>query len=88
MIPPAALLEKINRENYLNQEELTHLLQNLNQSLKERLFHYAREKTAAAYGKRVFIRGLLEFSNYCRNNCLYCGLRRDNKKVKRYRLQP
>lgn len=38
------------------------------------------------YGKRVFVRGLIEFTNYCKNNCLYCGIRRDNKKVHRYRL--
>ncbi|MEO0120403.1 MAG: HypC/HybG/HupF family hydrogenase formation chaperone [candidate division WOR-3 bacterium] len=34
------------------------------------------------------IHGIIEFSNYCRNNCLYCGLRKDNKKLKRYRMEP
>ncbi|MBN2545177.1 MAG: [FeFe] hydrogenase H-cluster radical SAM maturase HydE [Spirochaetes bacterium] len=38
------------------------------------------------YGKNIFIRGLLEFSNYCNMNCLYCGIRKDNKKVNRYRM--
>lgn len=38
------------------------------------------------YGRRVFVRGLIEFTNYCKNNCLYCGIRRDNKNVHRYRL--
>lgn len=38
------------------------------------------------YGKRVFVRGLIEFTNYCKNNCLYCGIRRDNNNVHRYRL--
>lgn len=38
------------------------------------------------YGNRVFVRGLIEFTNYCRNNCFYCGIRRDNKNIKRYRL--
>lgn len=37
-------------------------------------------------GNEVHLRGLIEFSNYCKQNCLYCGLRRDNKKLKRYRL--
>ena len=38
-------------------------------------------------GDGVHLRGLIEFSNYCRNNCLYCGLRRDNRKVSRYRME-
>ncbi len=38
------------------------------------------------YGNKVYIRGLIEFTNYCKNNCFYCGLRRDNKNVDRYRL--
>ncbi|MDD3437602.1 MAG: [FeFe] hydrogenase H-cluster radical SAM maturase HydE [Candidatus Gastranaerophilales bacterium] len=37
-------------------------------------------------GDEVHLRGLIEFSNYCKQNCLYCGLRRDNKQLKRYRL--
>ena len=39
-------------------------------------------------GDKVHLRGLIEFSNYCRNNCLYCGLRRGNRKVARYRMTP
>lgn len=40
------------------------------------------------YGKKIFLRGLIEFSNYCKCDCLYCGIRRSNSKVYRYRLQP
>ena len=43
----------------------------------------AREKY---YGKDVYIRGLVEFTNYCRNNCYYCGIRRGNPNAERYRL--
>ncbi|MBN2442090.1 MAG: [FeFe] hydrogenase H-cluster radical SAM maturase HydE [Spirochaetales bacterium] len=39
------------------------------------------------YGNKVFLRGLIEFSNYCDMDCLYCGLRRSNKHVQRYRLE-
>ena len=39
-------------------------------------------------GDEVHLRGLIEFSNICRNNCCYCGIRRDNKLLKRYRLEP
>lgn len=38
------------------------------------------------YGEDVYIRGLIEFTNYCKNNCYYCGIRHGNKKVARYRL--
>lgn len=38
------------------------------------------------YGDAVYIRGLIEFTNFCKNNCLYCGIRRDNKAAERYRL--
>ena len=40
------------------------------------------------WGDAVFLRGIIEFSNYCKQNCLYCGLRRDNAKLARYRLAP
>ena len=40
------------------------------------------------WGNAVFLRGIIEFSNYCKQNCLYCGLRRDNTKLVRYRLTP
>lgn len=50
--------------------------------LKERALAVRREH----YGNEVFIRGLIEFTNYCRNNCYYCGIRRDNQNVDRYRL--
>lgn len=38
------------------------------------------------YGDEVYIRGLIEFTNYCRNNCYYCGIRRSNRNAERYRL--
>ena len=50
------------------------------------LFTTADKKRREIYGEDVYIRGLIEFSNYCKNNCLYCGIRRDNKLLNRYRL--
>ena len=38
------------------------------------------------YGTDVYIRGLIEFTNFCKNNCYYCGIRKDNKNAHRYRL--
>lgn len=52
----------------------------------DELIQEASKVCRANYGNKVFLRGLIEFSNYCRMNCLYCGIRRDNTNVKRYRL--
>lgn len=52
----------------------------------EILFREADAVRREFYGDKVYIRGLIEFTNYCKNNCLYCGIRRDNKNVDRYRL--
>ena len=50
------------------------------------LFSAADKIRREYYGTDVYLRGLIEFTNYCKNNCLYCGIRRDNKKALRYRL--
>ena len=52
----------------------------------EALFSAALEQRRIYYGNRVFFRGLIEFSNYCKNDCLYCGIRRSNRNAQRYRL--
>jgi len=51
-----------------------------------KLFAEADRIRRDIFGKDVFLRGILEFSNYCKQNCLYCGLRRDNHEILRYRL--
>jgi biotin synthase len=55
---------------------------------EEALFAVARNVRTASYGQDVYFRGLIEFTNYCKNNCYYCGIRRDNRRVERYRLSP
>ena len=52
----------------------------------EYLFAVARRRQAEHFGNRVYLRGLIEFTNYCRNDCLYCGIRRSNRSCERYRL--
>ncbi len=54
--------------------------------LHERARREAEALRDKHYGRRVFLRGLIEFTSYCKNNCYYCGLRRDNKNAERYRL--
>ncbi|MBQ9536918.1 MAG: [Desulfovibrionaceae bacterium] len=46
----------------------------------------AREIATANFGKAIFYRGIVEFTNYCRNDCLYCGIRKSNQTLTRYRL--
>lgn len=50
------------------------------------LHQEARQVALRNFGNKIFIRGLIEISNHCRNNCYYCGIRRDNRRVVRYRL--
>ncbi len=50
------------------------------------LFEKARIRQQEHFGKAVYLRGLIEFTNYCRNDCYYCGLRRSNRSCDRYRL--
>lgn len=56
------------------------------EAIDEQLFRSADQIRRHIYKDEVFIRGLIEFSNYCTNNCYYCGIRRDNNRVSRYRL--
>ena len=56
--------------------------------LREALAERARSVRESVYGKDVFVRGLVEISSFCRNDCLYCGLRASNKTAERYRLSP
>lgn len=72
--------------------QLTELIEGFMHGGEEAGFMYEMARSSAEalrdlhYGRRVFLRGLIEFTSYCKNNCYYCGLRRDNKKAERYRL--
>ena len=65
--------------------EYERLLENRNE-VRELIRAAAVEKRQAVYGKTVFVRGLIEISSFCKNDCLYCGLRRSNANASRYRL--
>ena len=68
----------------LSKTEIIRLLSDDEHEAK--LLSHADAVRSQYVGDEVHLRALLEFSNICRNNCLYCGLRRDNLKVKRYHL--
>lgn len=70
---------------HLSRPELLRLLQG---DEDEALFARAREMRRRVFGRDVYLRGIVEFSNHCRKQCHYCGLRRGNTKLQRYRLSP
>lgn len=75
------------RENrILDRKDLTELLTTLNEEEEQFLYDNARQVREEIYGKDVFIRGLIEFTDHCRNDCTYCGIRASNKNAERYRL--
>lgn len=68
----------------LSKNEIIDLLND--EENQDLLFKQADEIRKQYVGDDVHLRGLIEFSNICRNNCLYCGIRRDNKQARRYRM--
>ena len=81
------LIDRLCREKTLSKEEFTALLHHADdQDLSEYLFRLSSKTARERFGNKIYIRGLIEFSNYCKNNCYYCGIRAANKNLKRYRL--
>ena len=80
------LIDKLYKSNTLSQTEYKELIENRNPELSEYLFEKARAVRIENYGHDVYMRGLIEFSNYCRNDCYYCGIRKSNTNADRYRL--
>ena len=73
-------------EHSLTTEEYAFLIENRTPEITERLQKEAVRLRKEIYGNAVFIRGLIEISNICRNDCLYCGIRKSNRNCDRYRL--
>lgn len=80
------LIDRLHETGSLTKKEWVSLIRDRTE--KEEL--YARELAGKVrqeiYGNRIFIRGLIEFTNYCKNDCYYCGIRKSNQKAVRYRL--
>lgn len=79
------LVEKLAETSELTGEEYLELIKN-REKYRESITKAADEKRREYYGNKIFIRGLIEFSNICKNDCLYCGIRKSNKNARRYRL--
>lgn len=80
------LIDKLEKNQILSKEEFVRLLAISEKDDIDYLTERAKCIRDDIYGKKVFIRGLIEISNYCKNDCYYCGIRRSNKNAQRYRL--
>ncbi len=80
------LIDKLHTTSTLTSSEFRQLIDHRTPELSEYLFQKARQVQAEHYGNQVYIRGLIEYTNYCKNDCYYCGIRAANKKAHRYRL--
>ncbi|MBO7675643.1 MAG: [FeFe] hydrogenase H-cluster radical SAM maturase HydE [Atopobiaceae bacterium] len=84
----ASLIEKLRQTHHLDDAEYLELIENRTPEAADLLAQRAVEARQPIYGTTVFTRGLIEISNICKNDCLYCGIRRSNHNVERYRLEP
>lgn len=80
------LIDQLEQNQVLPKEDYIRLLNSITPELSEYLFEKARTVRHRIYGHDVYLRGLIEFTNYCKNDCLYCGIRRSNRHAERYRL--
>ena len=80
------LLARLEAEHALSRREWVDLIENRTPEDESHAAARARETTRSVFGDVVYLRGIVEFTNICRNDCLYCGLRRSNAGLERYRL--
>ena len=81
-----ALIDKLNEEKNLSHNEWVSLFEGYTREDREYAASIANALREKKFGNKVYIRGIVEFSNYCRNDCYYCGICRSNKNAERYRL--
>ena len=80
------LIDRLQKEHSLKETEYQQLIENYDSDLALYTAEKARQEVLKHYGNKIFVRGLIEISSYCKNDCYYCGIRRSNKNCSRYRL--
>ncbi len=80
------LIDFLSENHFLSEEEYLYLIKNRNEENAEYLRQKADEARKNIYGNKIFVRGLIEISNICKNDCYYCGIRKSNKSCDRYKL--
>lgn len=86
MVNNEQLVLRLLKNGHLERMEYLRLLSGCNHELLNYIGGCARKVAATHFGKAIYVRGLIELTNFCRNNCFYCGIRNANSKVERYRL--
>jgi len=81
-----SLIDKLEKEHSLTMNEYEYIIENRTEKSTEYLRKKAIKVRKEVYGNSIYIRGLIEISNICKNDCLYCGIRRSNVNCERYRL--
>lgn len=81
-----AAIDQLKETQKTDRSTLKSLILLTDQEERDYLYSTARQVREQYYGKKVFVRGLIEFTNYCRNDCYYCGIRKSNAQASRYRL--
>ena len=79
-------VRRLAEERRLSREDFRLLMEELPPEGEQELFRLSREVSRKVFGREIYLRGLIEISNICRNNCYYCGIRRGNRQADRYRL--
>jgi len=79
-------IDKLRQERTLTPEEFRQLLTGCDAEILRYINKQAQEVALLHFGNKIYIRGLIEISNCCRNNCYYCGIRKGNPNIERYRL--
>lgn len=81
------ILEKLfNTPSDMTKSELAYLIENINDTELQDIISFADKQRQKYFQKRVYMRALIEFSSFCAQNCLYCGIRAQNRNAERYRL--
>ncbi len=80
------LIDRLAKEHTLALSEYEALISGYSEASADYAARFARDVRERYYGRGVFVRGLIEISNICKNDCLYCGIRRGNNEAERYRL--
>ena len=81
------MFNKLYQDTQLTEAEYKELLElHTDKEIAEYGFELARKRQKETFGNEVYTRGLIEISNYCKNDCIYCGIRRSNQNAERYRL--
>lgn len=81
-----SIIDFLSENHYLSEEEYLFLIKNRNEETAGYLRQKADEVRKKVYNNKIFIRGLIEISNICKNDCYYCGIRSSNKNCERYKL--